>query len=64
MKYKVVKVEDKYFESAIQRLERQIEDWSKMGWKPQGGISIALEPHSDYQVGTCYCFVQAMVKED
>lgn len=57
MQYIVVRGEDKWMENALGELETKVEKLCQAGWKPQGGISIAIK--DDYE----WCHVcQAMVK--
>ena len=44
MKYKIISVSSPWgSESAASRLAKEIKDYIKMGWTPQGGISIVVE---------------------
>ena len=56
MQYKVVCCQAKWMNDALKELEAEVKSLCQAGWKPQGGISIAVK---DYQ----WCHVcQAMVK--
>lgn len=56
MQYKVVCCQDCWVQDALEKLEKEVKNLCKEGWKPQGGISIAVK---DYD----WCYVcQAMVK--
>ena len=58
MKYQVVLVQDSNMNQALKELSTDVMKLCSKGWKPQGGISIAVK---DYN----WCYVcQAMVKED
>lgn len=57
MQYRVVWCEDKWMEDALGKLEAKVEKLCQAGWKPQGGISIAIK--DDYEL--CHA-CQAMVK--
>lgn len=56
MQYNVVCCQDKWMDDALKKLEAEVKSLCQAGWKPQGGISIAVK---DSQ----WCYVcQAMVK--
>lgn len=63
MKYLVVKQESECLDTAIHFLKTDINILICDGWKPQGGISIALEPKNMYNKNTKYCVTQAMIEE-
>ena len=63
MKYLVVKRISECLDDAIQFLKIDINILICDGWKPLGGISIALEPKNEYNKNTKYCVVQAMIEE-
>lgn len=56
MQYKIIEVTEVF------TLENEVDKAIKEGWKPQGGVSIAvLYPAS--AVGTIMRYAQAMIKE-
>ena len=63
MKYLVVKRESECIDTAMKFLEIDVNMNKCYGWKPQGGISIALEPKNEYNKNTKYYVAQAMVYE-
>ena len=56
MKYKIVSCYEKY------KMEREVEELIKEGWKPQGGICLAIIFPSSPS-GTQSEYAQAMTKE-
>lgn len=61
MEYKLVRVNEDYYITAARKLEEQVNELYKKGWRPQGGASVSI-----YRVGYSEyaCMVQAMVKDD
>jgi len=59
----VVEKESIELDVAIQVLEGKVKQLLSDGWKPQGGISVAISPRSEYHHEEYYV-AQAMVKED
>lgn len=59
MKYQVVQTESaERMEYAIEDLEQKVQKLYEDGWKPQGGISIAIETHYH---SACFYASQAMI---
>ena len=63
MKYLVVMRESEFIDTAIKFLEIDIKILMCDGWKPQGGISIVLEPKNEHNKKIKYYVAQAMVYE-
>lgn len=61
MQYKIAQAENDYLPKCINKLEEEVKKHLNMGWKLQGGVSIATEKHG-YTVSYNAC--QAMIKED
>ena len=55
MQSQVVSARDSNMTKAIEELARKVQNLCSEGWRPQGGISIAVKPYG------CYA-CQAMVK--
>ena len=62
MKYLVVKRESESLDDAIRSLKIAINILICDGWKPQGGILIAIEPKNEYNKITKYYVAQAMIE--
>jgi len=60
MEYKVIVVSRGYKENehaAVEKLEREVNQHLKQGWKPQGGVSVALNTDWDQTL------TQALVRD-
>ena len=56
MEYQIIQTNDDAMYKAIEKLEITVQRLCKEGWRPQGGISIAVK-------STGFCYVsQAMVR--
>lgn len=60
MQYKIIRTFDDLRYSCVNKLEEEVQEHLNKGWKPQGGVSIAIEKHG-YEVTYTAC--QALVKE-
>ena len=59
MEYKIVYAKAEYIHSAIEKLEKEVNKFISLGWKPLGGVSI-VKP---YGTLTDHEAFQAMIKE-
>ena len=57
MQYQVVCGQDSSMRCAMEELEKKVKKLCQEGWKPQGGISIAVNEEHEW-----YYACQAMVK--
>jgi len=55
MKYEIVEVN-----TCIEDLDAQVNKMIELGWKPQGGVSVAMSESDEFRY---YSAAQAMVKE-
>ena len=62
MEYKILSVIGGSEEEAVQRLEKQVNNYIAVGWKPQGGIFFEIRPFS-YSKDEFYA-LQAIIKEE
>ena len=59
MEYKIIYAKAEYIHSALEKLEKEVNNFINLGWKPIGGVSI-VKP---YETLTNHEVFQAMIKE-
>ena len=60
MQYKVLSRENEIYSFALEELEKEVQKLIKIGWIPQGGVSV-----TSFTIDiTHHLVAQAMVKED